>query len=143
LGAIQAKANIRLRRVPDLASEETIAADASWHENRERMKLDYVAPREADAPWADVIFFVTPMDTSAEVERYVAVLHAHGPYPGKIGAPFCPGNRVEAVARLYAATAGCGMTVVPMIATTGYPVDIARTYGRRVTEIARTLKTES
>ena len=29
LGAIQAKANIRLRRVPDLADEAAIAADAS------------------------------------------------------------------------------------------------------------------
>jgi len=143
LGAIQAKANIRLRRVPDLAGDEAITADASWKENLERMKLDYVAPREADAPWADVIVFVTPMDTSAEMERYLAMLHAQGPFPGKLAAPFCPGNRPQTVAPIYAAAACAGMTVVPQVATTGYAVDIARIYGRRVSEIARTLKTQS
>jgi multimeric flavodoxin WrbA len=143
LGAIQAKANIRLRRVPDLVSEETIAADALWKENFERMKLDYVAPREADAPWADVIFFVTPADTSAEIERYLAMLQGQGPFPGKLAAPFCPGNRKDAVAPLYVGAACAGMTVVPLIATTGYAVDIARIYGRRVAEIARTLKPQS
>jgi NAD(P)H dehydrogenase (quinone) len=143
LGAIQAKANIRLRRVPDLADEATITADASWAENRERMKLDYVAPREADAPWADVIFLVTPIDTAAEIDRYLAALHAHGPYPGKIAAPFCPGNRAQTVAQLYVGAACLGMTVVPMAATTGYAVEVARTYGRRVTEMARALKAKS
>lgn len=141
VGAIQAKANIRLRRVPDLASEDAIAADASWKENWERMKLDYVAPREADAPWADVVVLVMPADSSAELERYLTMLHAQGPFPGKLAAPFSPGNRTQAVAPLYAAAACAGMTVVPLVASTGYAVDIARTYGRRVAEIARTLKT--
>ncbi|MEQ1948485.1 MAG: hypothetical protein ABL995_14935 [Bryobacteraceae bacterium] len=141
LGAIQAKANIRLRRVPDLASEETIAADASWSENLQRMKLDYVAPRENDAPWADVIFLVTPADTSAEIDRYLAMLHPGGPYPAKIAAPFSPGNRPQTLAQLYAGSAILGMTVVPMVAITGYAVDIARKHGTRVVEMARSLKT--
>lgn len=143
VGAIQAKANIRLRRVPDLADERTIAADPAWKENWDRMKLDYVAPREADAPWADAIVLVTPSDTSAEIERYLAILHAHGPFPGVLAAPFCPGNRQQTLAPLYAAAAGSGMTVVPQVASTGYAVDIARIYGRRVAEIARTLKTQT
>jgi NAD(P)H dehydrogenase (quinone) len=143
LGAIQAKANIRLRRVPDIADEASIAADSAWMENRERMKLDYVPPRPDDAPWADVIILTTPMDSSAEIDRYLASLHAQGPYPGKIAAPFCPGNRAQTVAQLYAGSAILGLTVVPMVATTGYAVDIARTYGTRVTEMARALKTKS
>ena len=36
LGAIQADANIRLRRVADRADSATIEADAEWKTNRER-----------------------------------------------------------------------------------------------------------
>ena len=33
VGAIQARANVRLRRLPDLADPETIQSDAAWSEN--------------------------------------------------------------------------------------------------------------
>ena len=46
LGAIQADANIRLRRVADRADAATIAADGNWKKNLDRMNRDYVVPRD-------------------------------------------------------------------------------------------------
>jgi hypothetical protein len=76
VGAIQARANIRLRRLPDAASADTIAADAEWSENRERMKKDYIAPREIDAEWANLVILAAPKDCPGEAERYLEVAAA-------------------------------------------------------------------
>jgi hypothetical protein len=47
VGAVQARANIRMRRLPDNSAEinETLA----------RMRREYVAPMPADAIWADAV----------------------------------------------------------------------------------------
>ena len=47
VGAVQARANIRMRRLPDDSAEmnETLA----------RMRREYVAPMPADALWADAV----------------------------------------------------------------------------------------
>src|SRR5215469_9129303 len=47
VGAVQARANIRMRRLPDNSSEsnETLA----------RMRREYVPPAAADALWADAV----------------------------------------------------------------------------------------
>ena len=66
VGAIQARANIRLRRVADQADALTIDATPAWRENLDRMNRDYVAPRPADPQWADVIVLATPADSCAD-----------------------------------------------------------------------------
>lgn len=48
VGAVQARANIRLRRLPDQSREST--------ETLERMRREYVPPTAADAAWADAVF---------------------------------------------------------------------------------------
>ena len=70
VGAVQARANIRLRRLPDLASAEEIARDVKWAESQERMKADYIAPREIDADWAHVVILAAPLEAS-EVSTYL------------------------------------------------------------------------
>ena len=55
VGAIQTRANIRLRRVADLAEAKLIQADSEWTTYLDRMNRDYVVPRPADPVWADVI----------------------------------------------------------------------------------------
>ena len=70
VGAIQMRGSVRLRRLPDLASTEAIRADAAWSENLERMAKDYIAPREVDAQWANVLILAAPRDSTAEMERY-------------------------------------------------------------------------
>ena len=77
LGAVQARANIRLRRLKDLADAQTIGRDSHWKENLERMLLDYVAPREVDAEWADVILVASCPDSPDETERYLKSLKAN------------------------------------------------------------------
>jgi hypothetical protein len=82
-GAIQARANIRLRRVADLADPATIDATPAWKENLDRMNHDYVVPRPADPAWADVALLATPADSSAEIEAYCASLRSLGSMAGR------------------------------------------------------------
>ena len=103
LGAIQADANIRLRRVADARGRcPTIEADPAWKENLARMNRDYVVPRPADPVWADVIILATPAEPSSEIEQYVASLASLGTMTGKLAAPLAPGqSRVGAETGLF------------------------------------------
>ena len=74
VGAVQARANIRLRRLKDLAGASTIANDPLWTENLERMLPDYIAPREIDAEWADVILTASCPASPTEMEAYLKSL---------------------------------------------------------------------
>jgi hypothetical protein len=128
VGAIQARANIRLRRLPDLADPETIRSDAAWSENLERMKKDYIAPREVDLPWADALILAAPRDCSTEMERYLE--SARESLKGKTAAVL--GAFADAAAR-------AGLTVVPP-GEAPEARDSAVAYGRMVAETARSKK---
>ena len=82
VGAIQARGNIRLRRVADHADQTTIDATPAWRESLDRMNRDYVVPRPADPQWADVIVLATPSDSCAEIESYCASLRSIAPMAG-------------------------------------------------------------
>jgi NAD(P)H dehydrogenase (quinone) len=71
VGAIQARANIRLRKVPEIADPQTIAADPAWKENLDRMNQEFIAPREIDLDWADVLVLAIPSDAPDEMNRYL------------------------------------------------------------------------
>lgn len=141
LGAIQADANIRLRRVADRADAATIGADASWKKNLDRMNRDYVVPRPADPVWADVIILATPAESCEEIEAYVASLSSFGSMTGKLAAPLAPGNRASSLTPISAAAERCGL-VVAACGDGGDPIDTARTFGQRVTEMARSKKSD-
>jgi len=137
VGAIQARANIRLRRVVDHADANTIDATPAWRENLDRMNRDYVAPRAADAPWADAIVLATPQDSCAEIEAFCASL---GSMTGKIAAPIASGDADAALKPIYAAAACAGMIVVPAQRASADPISAARRHGQQITEMARALK---
>lgn len=99
LGAVQARANIRLRRLKDLADPATIASDPHWTENLERMLLDYVAPRETDAAWADVILTASCPHSPAEMEAYLNSLKPGPPTIPISGNPPDPLASARAQAR--------------------------------------------
>ena len=139
LGAIQADANIRLRRVADSADAATITADADWQKNLDRMNRDYVVPRPADPTWADVIILATPAESAVEIEDYVVSLATLGSMTGKIAAPLAPGNRQSALTPIATAAERCGL-VVAACGDGDYPIDTARLFGQRVTEMARSRK---
>ena len=140
VGAIQARANIRLRRVADQADAKTIEATPAWRENLDRMNRDYVVPRPADPQWADVIVLATPSDSCVEIESFCASLPSIAPMTGKIAAPLAPGDEESALKPIYAAAACAGMCVVPAKIGSNDPIIAAREYGQRVTQMARLLK---
>ena len=140
VGAIQAKAAIRLRRVADLADAGTIDATPEWKDSLDRMNRDYVVPRPADPEWADVIVLATPPDSPGEIESYCDSLRSIGSMAGKIAAPLTVGDRESALRPIYAAAACAGMIVAPLNAEAVDPIAAAREHGQRVTEMARALK---
>src|SRR5258708_24173144 len=71
LGAVQARANIRLRRLKDLANTATIERDPRWTQNLERMLADYIPPREIDADLADVILVASSPDAPSAIGQYL------------------------------------------------------------------------
>lgn len=140
VGAIQAKAGIRLRRIADVADPKTIQADPEWMRNLDRMHMDYVAPRPADPIWADVIVLATPADSSIELERYVDSLRSLGSMADKIAAPLASRRSESVLASIYARAAGAGLIVVPAPADAEDAIANARSHGRRVSQMARALK---
>jgi len=116
VGAVQAHANIRLRRLKDLADPETIARDPRWVENLERMNRDYIAPREIDVDWAEVMLVASCPDSLRETEQYVEALLA------------TPGRNDRLV-------------IVPVVDKPGDRLASARAQGREAVENARKLKT--
>ncbi len=69
--AVQKRALIRLRRLPDLTDV------TNCREETARMKKEYVAPAEADIEWAEAISFHLPKEmdrTSAECGPFLALV---------------------------------------------------------------------
>jgi NAD(P)H dehydrogenase (quinone) len=140
VGAIQARANIRLRRLADLADPKTIQADSEWTAHLDRMNRDYVVPRPADPVWADVIVLVAPEDSPGEMQRYVESLPSLGSMAGKIAAPLTSGRSESVLASIYALSAVAGLIVVPAPREEGNAIGAARTHGRHIASMARALK---
>jgi len=92
VGAVQMRAGIRMRRVPDPAPAAALAQFPEHREQLRRMHKEYVAPREADLVAADVLVVASPADvppTSPEWQAYVDLLtrlHAEGKLRRKVAA---------------------------------------------------------
>ena len=145
LGAIQAEGNIRLRRLADLAPQERIDADADWNRGLARMNRDYVTPRPADAPWADVIILAAPPDQAAEVETFVQTLSSLGPMQDKLAAPLAARSDAPCLAALFLAAARAGLISVPIAGDAAATSEAdrltrARLHGQRLVHLARALK---
>jgi NAD(P)H dehydrogenase (quinone) len=144
LGAVQAKANIRLRWLREAIEGRAIESVPGWKENRERMEKEYIAPRTVDSEWADAIVIATGGGTSgapAELRDYLASLQAlssQGKLAGKVGAAFSSGSEADSAA-LLVALAQLDFILVPP-GSQPVALEKARHQGRRVTEVARALK---
>lgn len=85
VGAVQAKANIRLRWLREAADE--------------RMEKEYVAPREVDAVWAHAIV-IAAGDAPPELNHYLAslgVLRREGKLAGTVETVFGSGSEPDAL----------------------------------------------
>jgi hypothetical protein len=128
VGAVQGRANIRLRCVRDTAVD-----------------TEYIAPRVSDAEWADAILVGIPDKSDAAangLDNYfdsLAALLDHGKSALKIGGSFTEGS---GTASLQAAMQRAGLTTVDMISDPD-ALTAARLQGRRVAEAARVLRSRS
>jgi NAD(P)H dehydrogenase (quinone) len=136
VGALQARANIRLRRVASRADQRTIDADVRWRETLERMKMDYIEPRAMDADWAELVVVATPADAMEEILEYVGGLHGAG-LKGKTAAPLVAGANSSATERLCAACSAAGLLMAGDARPGPSDVSAAREYGRRAVEDVR------
>src|SRR5262245_53106428 len=113
LGAVQERALIRLRRLPDIDPEKVIAHNPDSKDVLARMHREYVAPAEADLLAADAIIFAMPADlkTSEDWKPHLdmlARLRAEGKLENKLVAALpavtpdeatAHGRKVAAMAR--------------------------------------------
>ena len=153
LGAVQSRSNIRLRWVPENVDVQTIDQAPEWRANRDRMTREYIAPREIDYLWADVLVIGLPArdrvpfpELKTCLDR-LKVLQAAGKLRGKVGTAFTTeaiGQGDPALVSLCSMLDGLDLILVPPDAmAAGNTVDHARLHGRRVTEVARDLKRAS
>lgn len=147
LGAVQAKARIRLRWLREEANDQAIDTVPAWRENRARMAREYIAPREIDLLWADVLILAMPArdglaspEFPPELKTYIAALeslNSAGKLHGKIATAF---TAPDVASLCHVFRAFDLILVPPDPASTGNatynPVDAARLHGRRVVETA-------
>jgi len=126
-GAKAAGADVRLRRVRDIVSEEIKAQVAGWKEHEQRMHAVHGHPTTDDALWADAIIFGTPTrfgNVSAELKAFIDSLGGlwfQGKLNGKAGGVFgssatMHGGNEATLLSLYHPLAHLGFIIVP----TGY-----------------------
>ena len=124
-GAIQGRANIRLRRLRDATDEKTISAHAGWVENRRRMSREYIPPAETDSAWADAIIVAAPHGfdaSSPELAGFLSSLRslgADGRLANKIAGAFVStsltGDDDPGAASILSVLASAGMTPVTLV----------------------------
>ena len=81
VGAVQARANIRLRRLPDSAASSSAAETPECQQELIRMRKEYIGPKEADLLWAQGIISILPPDlitTAPECIEYFDLLKRLG-----------------------------------------------------------------
>ncbi|QQX86941.1 NAD(P)H:quinone oxidoreductase [Cupriavidus necator] len=124
-GALEAGAEVRMRRVREVVGPDVMRQAPGWLENATEMNAKYEAPTEADAEWADAIVFGTPTrfgSVSAELKAYIDGLGGlwfAGKLNGKVGSVFGStssrhgGNEATLLAT-YAPMAHLGLIIVPL-----------------------------
>ena len=117
LGAVQSRANIRLRRLADSAPP---APYGESDENVLRMRREYVTPAEADVLRAQALIFAAPSGFVANAPEWsgyltlLARLGAQGALQGKLAAVLSDDSPARDA--LAAAIRQCGLTI-PVIET--------------------------
>ncbi len=90
VGSVQARAGIRLRRMPDADEHAVLERLSESRDSLRRMHKEYVGPREADVLAVDALIVGSPADidpASPEWTSYVELLErlsAEGKLAGKV-----------------------------------------------------------
>ncbi|WP_341312039.1 NAD(P)H:quinone oxidoreductase [Paraburkholderia sp. IMGN_8] len=123
-GAKAAGAEVRVRRVREVVSEDVMDKAPGWREAAAKMNAKYEAPSEADVTWADAIIFGTPTrfgSAASELRAFIDSLGGlwfGGVMNGKIGSAFSStsslhGGNESTILSLYNTLAHLGMIIVP------------------------------
>jgi flavorubredoxin len=149
VGAVNARALIRMRRMPDLnAADELRQASPECAAELARMHKEYVPPTEADLAGADALI-LAGSDTCdaaspvwAPLVAMLDALAAKGTLVGKAGAVIGGGTAAASLGTLLRER---GVTVVDPLMADGLDATPAglehiRAHGRRVAEVCRTVK---
>jgi len=144
LGAVQAKSLIRLRWLRENVDDQTIDRVAGWRENRDRMAREYIAPREIDFLWADVLVVGMPARdgvSSPELKTYLdalGALNGAGKLHGKVATAFTAESTLVSLCSVFE---GLDLILIPPgVSQAPNPLESARLHGQKVTEAARDLK---
>src|SRR3954464_11873871 len=124
-GARLEDADVRLRRVREVVSDDVMSKAPGWRENADRMNKLYEAPTSEDAEWADAIIFGTPTrfgNVSSELKAYVDSLGGlwfQGKLVGKAGSAFTStstphGGNESTIITMYNFMAHLGLIIVPL-----------------------------
>ncbi len=124
-GAESKGAEVRLRRVRELAGPDVMATAPGWAENAARMNAEYPAPTADDAVWADGIVFGTPTrfgNVTSELKAFVDSLGGlwfQGKLVGKAGSAFTStstthGGNESTILTMYNFMAHLGLIIVPL-----------------------------
>jgi hypothetical protein len=138
VGAVQARALIRLRRVAD-------GSPAGPAEALQRMLKEYVVPTEADLKGADAIAIAAPGGARpsdpewAPCMSMIASLSAAGTLGDKVSAVVDTGDRVTSDA-FATALLSHGLVVVPPPSAGPADAAAATTHGRRLASVAQALR---
>jgi len=123
-GAQETGAEVRLRRVADLAPDSVIAKDPRWQAAREEMASTYQEPTDDDLIWADAIILGCPTRfgiASAELKLFIdklGLLWWQGKLVDKVGSAFTTtgtlhGGNEMTIQSLLIPMMHFGMIIVP------------------------------
>jgi len=142
VGAVQARAQIRFRRLPDIGDATSSSDSPECRKVHERLRKEYIAPSEADVLRADAIIFVAPSEfrsVSPEWTEHLDLieeLRSAGKLNGKVAAAIQNDTGQDALARVILRL---GFIAVPA-GTSGEGPARALAQGRRTAEVATALK---
>lgn len=153
VGAVQARALIRMRRMTDRDASPAPAEGPDCADNLSRMQREYVPPTEADILGTDGLIIAVPggsTPAAAEWAPFVGVLSklcADGKLRGKV-AGIVDGGDPSAVEAFAALLHGLGFIVVPPVGVEApvpdaEGVERARAQGRFVANLCRAIKAAS
>jgi hypothetical protein len=146
VGAVQARAAIRLRRVPDADPAGALERFPEHAETLRRMQKEYATPREADVIAADVLIFASTPEVSASAPVWspfcdlLAHLQSQGKLAGKVGAAIDNG---AASASFSSLIERLGLVAVPPVTTgsgSGDEMQRSVALGRQAVTVADALK---
>jgi hypothetical protein len=142
VGAVQARAGIRLRRVADSDLQALLDRSPQSADSLRRMQKEYVEPRDADIQAAHALLVATPPDvdaTAPEWASYVALLeraHAAGTLTGKVAAAIPNGAAADSFTALFRRLS---LTTPPDTSGTIADTAAAVALGRQVVALAHAL----